>query len=720
MPEIHVTLSHSLPLLIIAVLIAGVASYVVYRVTVPPLPRSMRLLLSLLRFLSLVLLLFLIGEPILSLMTRTHDEPVAMVLIDNSRSMAIRDAQGDRRDITFRTADALRGLELPAGEMRFALFDTRLRLLEDVHRDSLSFSGAGTDIAKALQEVKGKLDLANIQAVVLVTDGNPTTGTNPLYEAMELGVPVFTIGIGDTSEQKDVLIRKAVTNVVTYVGNRVPVQATVRSIGYNGERVEVTLSDEKQVVEQQLLTLEPGTRDYSMTFHYVPQAEGIQRLTVAVSRVPGELTPQNNRFQIVTRVLKSKMKILMIAGSPSPDVAFIRRALEQDANIQLTTRIERKDGQFYEGPLTPQLLNESECLVLIGFPTATSSLQTVTAILQGATGGKGVFILLSRTVDLARLRMLDQILPVTPPARPSGSADEYQVFLSVNEMKLAHPILKLSGQNPAEVWSRMPPVFALQTSFIPRPEADVLGFVRVQSTTLHEPLLVARSVAGRKTIVFLGYGLWRWKMLSEEGTQTVLDQFLGASVRWLTTRDDERPVRVKTTKEHFTTQESVDFTAQVYDENYQPVGNADVVVTVEHGQHTETVHLDALGNGQYEGSLERPEEGEYRYTAKVSVGGTLIGEDRGSFTVGEIPAEFLETRMNKVLLEQIAARTGGRFYEPHEIPALARDVAALPHFQPRLRTSGDELQLWNSPRALAALVMLFSLEWFLRKRHGML
>jgi hypothetical protein len=720
MPELHLTLSHSTLVLLAAVFTAGALSYFLYRLTVPPIPRALRLTLSALRFFSLLLLVLIIGEPLLSLVTRSSEDPVVMVLVDNSRSMAIRDEAGDRRETTIRVAETLNRQRLRAGEFRFVLFDNRVHPLAGFSRDSMTFAGSGTDIVNALHSVKKSLSAANIQTVVLLSDGNSTTGTNPLYEAMELGIPVFTIGIGDTSEQKDILIRKAVTNTVTYVGNRVPVQATVRSTGYEDRRVEVTLSDEKDVLDRKILTLNREVREYGMTFHFVPQTDGMQKLTVAVSELPGELTVHNNRFSLFTRVLKSKMKVLMIAGSPSADVAFIRRTLENDPNIELTSRIERKGGQFYEGALTPQLLTEAECLVLLGFPTPTSSLQTISAVLQASSAGKGIFILLSRTIDLQRLRMLDQLLPVTSASHQATPLQEYQVFLSLEGSKLTHPILKLSEQNAAELWARMPPIFALQTQFISKPESDVLAYTRVQSQTLSDPLLVTRSIGGHKTVALLGYGLWRWKMLSDEQTQPVLDQFLSSTVRWLTTREDERPIRVKTSREQFTTQESIDFSAQVYDENYQPIENARVRVAIQQGGRTYEVYLDPLGNGQYEGSLDGLGEGDYKFAATVTLDGRTIGEDRGRFTVGGVHAEFIETRMNKSLLEQIATRTGARYYDPPSVAALIAEIASLPNFQPRIRTTANEFQLWNSPWTLGILVFLLSLEWFLRKRHGML
>ena len=759
MPELHLGLSFHLLLLAVAALLAGALSLFVYRTTVPPIPRRLRITLTILRSLALFLLFLVIGEPLLSFITRTSENPTVMVLIDNSQSMGIRDGGGNRKEIVRRVLARQTAVGLGSSafarsarhDVRYALFDSRVRTLTAFATDSITFSGDGTDIAKALQHAKETATTSassvepshNIQSVVLISDGNSTTGSNPLYEAMELGIPVFTIGIGDTSEQKDILIRKAITNAITYVGDRVPVQVTLKSTGYGGERVEVTLSDEKQVVDQKIVTLERGTREYSLTFGYVPETEGMQKLTVSVSPLPGELTTQNNRFSLFTRVLKSKMKVLMIAGSPSPDVAFIRRTLGNDPNIEVTARIEtstssvesRKDGQFYEGALTQQILDETECLVLVGFPTSSSPLQTVTAVLQAVSAGKGVLLFLSRTIDLARLRMLDQALPVTVvggsmparpmPARQSGSGgaggEEYQAFLAVRESHLTHPILKLTeAQNPVETWSRLPPLFKSQAQFIAKPESEILAQTRIQTTTLTDPLLVTRTMNKRKSVAFLGYGVWRWKTLSDERSTTVLDQFLSNTVRWLTTREDEKQIRVRTSKEQFTTQEVVDFTAQVYDENYRPIENAHVVAAIRRDGRTHELRLDPLGNGQYEGSLEGLEEGDYKYSAQVTVDGNNIGDDRGSFSVGGVNVEFLETRMNKPQLEQIAARTGGKYYDPSTLATLADDIASLHNFQPRERVFSDEIQVWSSHWTLAVIVILFALEWFLRKRNGML
>src|SRR5208337_3137782 len=128
----------------------------------------------------------------------------------------------------------------------------------------------------------------------LVTDGVFTAGKNPLYVAEALGIPVHTIGVGDTAEQKDVLVDRVVANSLAYAEEKVPVEATIRSNGYQNQRVEVTIREGTKVLDRALLTL--GGDGFVSTVHLdvVPAEEGTRRYIVEVSHLPGELTEKNN------------------------------------------------------------------------------------------------------------------------------------------------------------------------------------------------------------------------------------------------------------------------------------------------------------------------------------------------------------------------------------------------------------------------------------------
>jgi hypothetical protein len=191
-------------------------------------------------------------------------------------------------------------------------------------------------------------------------------------------------------------------------------------------------------------------------------------------------------------------------------------------------------------------------------------------------------------------------------------------------------------------------------------------------------------------------------------------------VRWLTATEDEQKIRVRPDREAFSSIEPPTFTGQVYDESLQPVSDADVEVIARGNGTTVSTILAPLGNGQYAGALPSLAPGDYATTAVVRTGGTVLGEDRGRFSVGGVNVEFIETRLNRALLDGLAERTGGAVLTADGLGSLAGLVRSAPEFRETDVVRRSDLELWSHPWALALLVVLLSFEWFLRKRSGML
>jgi len=694
MADVHVSFAVKTVFLILAAVIAASVSALIYRVTIPPISSRLKAVLTVLRALGLFLVFLLIAEPLLSLIVRKTEDPIVAVLVDNTKSLTVRLSANQQRQKLAKLLESTPFKDLSGvSTVRLGLFSDRVRLLKSFSPDSLTLDGDATDISAALKALKEEMRTENLRAVIIISDGNSTTGSNPLYEGEELGVPVFCIGIGDTSDQRDILVRKVLTNEITYVGTRVPVNATVRSVGYSGQRVEVLLRDDAKILDRRFITTEEGTRDYDVELSFVPDKEGIQKYGVEVSAAPGELTTRNNRTTFFTKVLRSKMRVTVIAGAPSQDVAFIRRGLEADKNLEVKTFIGRGAGQFYEGQLTSRSLDETDCIFLVGFPTSQSTEASISAILNAANLGKPFFYILSRSIDYAKLRMMERFLPVVPQ---SGSTEEYQAFLDIADAQRANPLVRLQINPSVDVWAKLPPIFKTQSLFRPKPESEILAFVKVQTTTLAEPFLVSRNLDGKKSLALLGYGVWRWSMWSEPGSGNVLEQFLSNSVRWLTTREDERRVRVQTTKQVFTTQEPIEFSAQVYDQSYQPVDNARITITLQHGKQTSETTLSSVGSGRYEASISQLAEGDYRFTATVAFDGKQLSGHTGRFSVGGFNAEYLETKLNKPLLQRLSYATGGKYYDESGIGPLSEDIRSLANFLPRDQTRTTDFELWNA------------------------
>jgi len=692
-----------------------------YRSTVPLVSRRLRALLILLRGTAFTTALLLLTQPLLRLSFTSVEMPVLALLADNSTSMRILDREGNR-------ADALRALLhsdrlqhiAHSATLRPYTFGVSLAPAPSALRDTLPLNEEATNFSAALQALARERERHHISAALLFTDGTSTLGRNPVYDAANLGIPLYAVGIGDTTEPKDLVILRTNANQLVYSDTPTPVDVVLKSSGLDSRPVEVHLRQGNNELARNTVLLEPGTREYHITMTYIPRGEGPQRYTVQADVLPEELTGENNRAFFVARVLKSKLRIVLLAGTPSPDVAVLGQTLREDKNLSLRAFTQTASGTFYEGVLHPEILDSADCVILLGFPTATTPRSLWTAVAAKLVNSSlPLFFIAGRHVSYESLGNLGPLLPFTVE---TFAPTELFATASVVESERLHPLIALGSAGDASIWKGLPPLFRTLSLFTARPESRVLLLARTESSPAPDPLLIIRSIGGRKSLALAAYGLWRWRLLVQTDTQTrdLLGEFLAAGIRWLTAPEERRPLRVTPAKDQFVQGEPVDFTGQVYDQSARPLDNARVSVRVQYGDQSASVELRPLGSGRYEGRLEGLGEGEFTYSASAQVGGTTVGTDGGKFSVGGIRLELQDTRPNFTLLRLLAARTGGAFLLPEELGKLDSILAAQPSLAPQTVQRSHELELWNWQGLLALIILLFALEWILRRQSGML
>jgi hypothetical protein len=330
-----------------------------------------------------------------------------------------------------------------------------------------------------------------------------------------------------------------------------------------------------------------------------------------------------------------------------------------------------------------------------------------------------VLFIAGKAVDNGRLRAVLSVLPFTPV---TGSSVEQYVSAQPSDAQRENPIIAAGSSGNFDAWLRLPPIFKTEVVYRARAEATVLASAKVQNIVLTDPLILTRSVNRQRSIAVLGYGLWRWRLMTQGDpqTQNLLSSFLVNSIRWLTTREDNRPVRVVPSKEVYTQGEAVDLLGQVYDASALPVDNAQLHVFLRHQEGEVEALLRPIGNGRYEATVDGLEEGDYSFRAVARSDRQLFGEDHGKFSVGEANLEFQETRMNAPLLRELAYRTGGRYLAISEFKELRGILGALSSLTPRELSRTREIEIWNWQYTLAMIILLLGVEWFIRKRNGML
>lgn len=702
-----------------------------YRQVIAQLADRTGWLLTCLRIGAVGLLLFTICEPAVSFAFRRTDKARVILLVDASDSMSITDGLGPRAQTLSRL---LTGPWFKTLADRYRLqvyrFAESVAPLTEREFSPLPVQKSGTDIAAALDFVKIQAEEDRIAGVILATDGNATVGREPLRAVRGLGLPVYTIGVGDTIEPQDAAVVKHLTNDIAYIDSKVPVEVTIRSTGFSGTRVPVTLSEGHRLIDTRYVTLTGESREQSVTLHVVPTEEGTHQYAVTIPVQPGERITQNNSHRFTIKVLKSKLGILYIEGSPRADITFLKHALQRDPNVDVTSVLARPDGSFYPKPL-PETRAEwyRYDLVLLGSIPASRLRPWERQIVEFVEQKGGGLVALGghRSFELGGYAgtLLGNLMPVVIPTTNRGLLEG----LFVPELTADgrdHPIARLDDDPAISTrrWSELPPLPGMNQVGPAKPGAVVLAVHptwRVGGR--NAPVIAVQRYGLGKVLAMTAYDLWRWDMLmwGVGGTNASYERFWSNAVRWLTTREGSQRVRVTAGKGQYRSGEPIEFTGQVYDESYRPIDGAAVTVTIipktGEGQRAD-VELAPVGGGpgRYGNIIRSLPSGEYTFTARATNDGRALGTDSGGFRVGEYNIEYVRVRMDRDLLVRLAAATGGRFYRMAEADRLLREMQFPAASVARL----NEVQLWHHPGVLIAFILLLSVEWLIRRRRGLM
>jgi len=406
-------------------------------------------------------------------------------------------------------------------------------------------------------------------------------------------------------------------------------------------------------------------------------------------------------------------------------LAFLKRALTADPNVEVVAYVEKRAGQFYPGPpaLRPEFVKPVDVIVLVDYPRSDSNPQAL-RIVKGALDQQGVPLLLfySSEVSPTKLETLESHLPVS--VRGTGESERL-VYLRLTPLGANHAVMHVADdaiENQTQ-WRDLPPIFYSLNRAQPLPGSQTLAVVDFPRSGLsnlsgEQPLVVVRRVAHQKSAAVLGYGLWRWDLLlwGAGKTNAVYTRFIANLLRWLIAEEEKKLVRLRPDKEIYRSGEEVRFIGQVFTADYQPLDNAEVTVQVQSkGGARSEVMLEGVGEGRYEGRFQAVAPGEYQFTGAAKLKDRTLGSDAGKFSVEEFRIEFQETRMREDLLKAIAAQSGGKYYTPEQVADLAKDL----HVAPQMVVQSRESEVWNKAPLLVAFIVLLSAEWFLRKRKGM-
>ncbi len=725
----ELTFQHEGPwfLIVLFIVLVVAAGFYYYRKTEPAVSPFRRILLGICRGSALIILLMLILEPVLGIGWESLVPPRAVILIDESASMRITDRRGTRSDLV---DSLLNGADFRAFAAKFDndvyAFGTDVREL--MPEDTLLWNRQGSDIASAIRAVTEREE-NRYDIVCLISDGAYNVGEEPSAMARDIRVPIYTIAIGDSAGQNDISIHSVDAPEEAYSGQPVSIEVSVRVQGNVGGRATARLRQEDRIVETRTVELPGQGRETSIKFEFTPAQAGMQEYSVSIAPIPGEITEDNNYRNFFIKVLKSKSKILLVGGRPSPDYAFIFRALSSIPNFEVQSIVEQAPGSTY--PESPRLAgSDIDLVALVDFPTERT-LGTLRSNIESLLGERPipVFIITGKTIAATAASFYASLIGTERTRLWNG---EQQFFVRFAPGGEEHPAFQNdpSLQIIKSVWVNLPPLSSDGNFLSGWPSERPLLIIDGGRSGFGDNF-DARTVAGsgrfgnRKFFVVNGFGAWRWDFYPQrsDSNQEFYAKLIENVILWLSGGEDQQYVIVRPEKEIYESGDKITFRANVSDERFQPVDNAGIRVILWDSSHTrETRHpereltLQPRGRGAYEGSLDMLDPGSYAYRGIVSINGVDAGEDSGNLFVSDFSMEMMNPQRNSEVLMKLAGATGGKYYRDIHDASLSLDVPNT-----LKRTFGDRRwEFISSAWLMGILVLVLSVEWFLRKKWGLL
>ncbi|MFZ9871040.1 MAG: hypothetical protein ACO3E0_07830 [Candidatus Kapaibacteriota bacterium] len=710
-------------------LLAIAVAWWAYRRTVPDLPQSWRLGLGGLRALGLMLLLLALFEPVMRFVQGSVDRPDVIVAIDASESMQITDERGGRRSMLRDSVLTVLMREAP-DHWKFVAFGETVRPVANDSLLNVPDSLPRTSISAVLEWVGNNRRASGtrlgVGAVVLLTDGNDNSEQSVLQVARQIRQPVYSLGIGDTVAPFDLWIDDLILPARPIVGQATTVLARVQHSDSVPRSLNVELRYDNVRLRDTTVMCASG-RAVTVMMPWMPRAAGTHSIQAVVRLVAPdprtEATQSNNTQTSFVEVFDAKRTVVLVAGAPSPDVAYLSSMFGNDPSVDLIRCVQRKGSAFYDRLPTSADIQKAEVCILVGFPTATTPPDVIAAIAKGLTGTNVMFIP-SRDVDYRRLGPLASMLPFTVT---SSTAEEYLATPDVSADLTSDPILKLTGtEADGDIWNALPPLYRTETFVTPRPGARVLSTIRVQNAPLDEPLLMTYRQGSTRSVALMGYGLYRWELLREgplqqrgEAPLEVAKLFVGNTTSWLSAKDVEQPVRLATNRMVYAVGDRVGLQATVIDEAGSPIDETRVLVDLQGAGVQRKLVLEGIGAGKYQAAVGMLPPGEYTAKCTAEQQGRVLGSDQRRFLVRPIRIEQAGITMNRSLLEALSQTTSGGFFHARDVQLLIDALQQDPRLQERAVQNVRDTTLWHTPWPLLVALMAFSLEWFLRKRRGL-
>ena len=665
---------------------------------------------------AVLLILAIVAEPALDFVESRIVKPQLVLLVDISKSMETEEDGLTRLEqiATVTGSEEFRSLVQRVDIKAFG-FAQDVQPLRIDELGGTTPSGSATDISSALRVgLKGVNARGRPISVLLMSDGVHNLGDDPVEAARAMEVPVFSLKTGRVTQEADAQVVEVDVPEIGYVGQSLSIQARLRSWGFSGKSQEVELYQEDRVVDRESIMLGEDGEDQLLTFEITPFESGPLLLRVVVPTMVGDRSKENNESLAFVKILERKVETLIVAGGPGADLTFAQRGIAADSTLSLSTLVQKSHGEFYEvGAIANAEIPAADVFIVMDPGPELMRGKIAEEIANRVQSGAGLlFVGGQRSFASWDDDSPISVLLPAEASHPRPNFIQTEISLRLTDHGHAHPVTRVAMNESRDSWSQLPPL----PGYFPLDRIGAGGIVLVESRQeVNIPLITVVSRNGGRVIGVASGELWRLDLLSSgaHASPWPMRDFWANAVKWVATESPSGRVRVSSESNVYMGGEDVLLVGQVLDELLRPVDGADLQVTLNEGGSD--LRMLEAGSGTYRGIWRGLDPGSYSFVARAKIDGEVIGQDSGTFIVEQHSVESISVTPNELLLSELSRVTGGRSGRLDDW----RSIVALIPLERRVSETNTSVGIWDFQWLAAATILLLTMEWYIRKRHGM-
>ena len=705
-----------------------------------PLSRGARIVLTALRYSTLLLLVLFLMRPVARSSDGDARDAIVPILVDTSRSMSIQDAEGQRRIVRARAivAETL----LPALSPKF-----RTELLaygDDLSAlpvDALHAGARRSDVSGALRAVRDRYRGQPVAGIVLLSDGGDTSGTGEAIAGE--GPPIFPVAVGSETAGRDREVLSVTSAEAVLDDSRVDLAASVVGHGNGTAPLVVRLLENGRPLEVRQLTPPGDGMPVQARFRVAPDRGVPTIYTVEIPAAAGELVPENNTRSVLVQPPARRRRLLLVEGAPGFEHSFLKRALVSDSGLEVDSVVRKGRNEQGVDTFYVQAVRSRSGALSSGYPQRVEDLFQYDAIVlanvdgnqlgraqleatRDFVGRRGGGLLVLGAHSFLRSGLVEtsilEVLPLDIGGR-SRAAVPAVAARGTNRVALTpsgeeHPVMQLGAgaDDTRKRWDAVPALASTAALGDPRPGASVLAMTTGAGGTA-QPLVAVQRYGEGRSMIFAGEAAWRWRMMLPAADR-IYDTFWRQAIRWLAIASPD-PISVSTPPAA-STGDSLPIRITARSPSFELLG--DVTVDVRLTPPDGRLHQLRAGretasasDGMYVVHYRADQPGVYKVVAEARRGGQSAGIGAASFLVGGADVEMTDPRVNERLLQRLAQNSGGRMVASGETAILADALrAAVPAAVLSVRR-----ELWHTGWSFAAIVLFLGAEWLVRRQGGM-